>query len=1107
MASPRGATRLGGRVACGPFGSIPGSKGGRGTVKNLVATVGRWSVVLAGLLTLTPAPAWAQGRTIQITAPSGDVGSNEEFENVANTLQPGDELVLRGGRYSQSGRRAIRVNGTAANPIVIRAATGETAVVTRPGNANFDYPQNNIEIESSSYLIIRGLVFEGGDIGVRFLGANHHVTFEDNEVFNTGNNAIALNSGNSDAIIIRRNHIHHTGRYALGSTEGEGMYVGCNNNTCRVTNSLIEGNYIHHLRATSDGGNDGIEIKVGSGGNVVRDNVIHDTTNGRRYPCIFVYGGGAAPNIVEGNVMWNCGEAIQVAADAVIRNNLILNSDIGITAAPHAQSSQVRNVTIVNNTLAGHGTCLSMGWSSSTGSTLANNAIYCPGGTAVSGSLGSATVRANLVAGGMSSGAVDGTRFTAGGTTAAAFVNAAAMNFWPASGSPLRNAAQASFAPASDFNGRARTAPMDVGAYEADDLAANPGWAVGPGFKSAGGTPAPTTFSLAVVKAGNGGGTVTASGVSCGSDCTESYVSGASVALTATPATGSTFAGWSGAGCTTGTVAMTADRTCTATFTLSTLTLTVTKGGTGTGTVTSMPAGISCGSDCSQTYNHGTAVTLSAAAAAGSTFAGWTGAADCTDGTVTMTAARACVATFTAVTPTLAVTKAGPGHGTIVSSPAGIDCGSDCSQAYAAGTRVTLTVSAAAGSQFAGWSGHADCADGILLADADKACVATFILLVRRPMTREVTPADAWCSVVNAARPGDQIVFTPGTYTTPCVVTVSGTAAEPIVLRGVESGGRRATFQYPGTTHNVLELRDAAFLAIRGFRFAATKSGIDAIRIWRGHDLRVEDNGFDGIGGTSIRASNLDVARLVVSRNTFTALRHAALKLGCPDGVSCTVTEARIEDNAIDGITPAAAGDAAYGIELRRNSSGTLRGNEVTRTRGPGIVVHGAELAAVVVEKNYVEASGIGIVVGGSRVTARNNVVVSNPGGGIVVDAAAPPHDVWIVHNTVVGNGVAGLDVLDWTTPQAAGNVLAYNAVLAAPGAAGLLRTGTTATVVGNVTCESRAACFDAELVPVPGSPLIDAAGSGPEPWRPTDDYTGAPRTGRADVGALEFQP
>jgi hypothetical protein len=99
------------------------------------------------------------------------------------------------------------------------------------------------------------------------VGTNHHVTLEDNEVFNTGNNAIALNSGDSDAMVIRRNHIHQTGRYALGATEGEGLYVGCNDSACRVTNSLFEGNYIHHLRGTSSGGNDGIEIKVGSGGN------------------------------------------------------------------------------------------------------------------------------------------------------------------------------------------------------------------------------------------------------------------------------------------------------------------------------------------------------------------------------------------------------------------------------------------------------------------------------------------------------------------------------------------------------------------------------------------------------------------------------------------------------------------------------------------------------------------------------------------------------------------------------------------------------------------------------------------------------------------------
>jgi Divergent InlB B-repeat domain len=51
----------------------------------------------------------------------------------------------------------------------------------------------------------------------------------------------------------------------------------------------------------------------------------------------------------------------------------------------------------------------------------------------------------------------------------------------------------------------------------------------------------------------------------------------------------------------------------------------ITTGGTGTGVVTSDPAGIDCGSDCTQVYGGGTSVTLMAAAESGSTFVGWTG--------------------------------------------------------------------------------------------------------------------------------------------------------------------------------------------------------------------------------------------------------------------------------------------------------------------------------------------------------------------------------------------------------------------------------------------------------------------------------------------------
>jgi hypothetical protein len=59
--------------------------------------------------------------------------------------------------------------------------------------------------------------------------------------------------------------------------------------------------------------------------------------------------------------------------------------------------------------------------------------------------------------------------------------------------------------------------------------------------------PPPVQHSIIVSLSGNGSGTVTGSGIKCPGTCTQSFVSGTGVTLTATPAAGSTFAGWSGA--------------------------------------------------------------------------------------------------------------------------------------------------------------------------------------------------------------------------------------------------------------------------------------------------------------------------------------------------------------------------------------------------------------------------------------------------------------------------------------------------------------------------------------------------------------------------------
>ncbi len=167
----------------------------------------------------------------------------------------------------------------------------------------------------------------------------------------------------------------------------------------------------------------------------------------------------------------------------------------------------------------------------------------------------------------------------------------------------------------------------------------------------------PQTFLLTVTKASNGSGSVTSTpaGIDCGPTCSATFDSGTSVTLTGTLPTGSTFAGWSGDCSGTGACAVdiTQARNVTATFTLQTFALNVTKTGTGNGSVTSSPAAIDCGGTCSASYDYNTSVTLTAAAASGSSFNGWSGEGCSGLGTctVSLTQARSVTARFTAIPP------------------------------------------------------------------------------------------------------------------------------------------------------------------------------------------------------------------------------------------------------------------------------------------------------------------------------------------------------------------------------------------------------------------------------------------------------------------------
>jgi len=176
----------------------------------------------------------------------------------------------------------------------------------------------------------------------------------------------------------------------------------------------------------------------------------------------------------------------------------------------------------------------------------------------------------------------------------------------------------------------------------------------------------------------------------------------------------------------------------------------------GPGGVTSDVGGIDCGTVCSANIPQGTVVTLTATPVAGNLFAGWSG--DCTGtGTcqVTMSQARNVTATFTVVSRTLTVTKAGTGTGKVTSAPAGINCGTTCTAAFTDGTQVVLTEIPTSPNLFVGWSGPDAGTCGLattcsLTMSAARSVTATFA----KPKSLTLTFAGAGTGHVTSAPAG-----------------------------------------------------------------------------------------------------------------------------------------------------------------------------------------------------------------------------------------------------------------------------------------------------------------------------------------------------------------
>ncbi len=415
-------------------------------------------IALACAIICTPALAAAQTYDIHPT--------DNLFSRLA-ALQPGDQVVVYAGTYTTPGLVNVTWTGTAQAPISVRAAAGEHVVIQGAMN------QNVLDL-AGSYFTLAGFEITGGSHGVR-LGATDHATLEDLVLHGLGDVGISCNRPGQECshLTIRHNEIYATGMAGTG----EGMYLGGNDATNIFRDSVVERNYVHDLGGDQG---DGIEIKAGASGVVVRDNVIIRA----KYPAITMYGyaGTGAPNVVERNFVWiTMDNGIQIVGQVVVRNNIILGAGANGIQSKASQGQTPHDLVIIHNTIVGGGPCLKANdWATANNQIVANNALYCGGGTAIdlNGGAPSAMLFNNIGLG--TSNAASG--FRQGGTLAADL--GTATKVYPPGGSMLINAGDPAHGTTDDFNGTPRGDGMpDVGAYEHTGDT-NPGWDPGEGFKS-----------------------------------------------------------------------------------------------------------------------------------------------------------------------------------------------------------------------------------------------------------------------------------------------------------------------------------------------------------------------------------------------------------------------------------------------------------------------------------------------------------------------------------------------------------------------------------------------------------------------------------------------
>jgi hypothetical protein len=286
----------------------------------------------------------------------------DSLKELSGKLSPGDVVYLAAGTYRES--LTLSARGDAEQPIVIRNLKDQQPVMKG----------TTWTLVGASHLVLQGLTFEDCSPGIVFGKSASDNIVRGNQFFNCP----PLGRGNYERAILGEGPDSHRNciegnifkrPYEPRGNEGpEGMNVTEGNRHWRIAGNRISG-YMYGLQLgigardnppgyimVADNEffdcHEGLHIKTSD--NVIRGNHIHDL---RRVGWMMAGAGvflrGGRRTTVENNRIERAeGSGIRVlGGDHLIRNNLIVDTPVGIWLSNHGYGRAGKSIRLVHNTV------------------------------------------------------------------------------------------------------------------------------------------------------------------------------------------------------------------------------------------------------------------------------------------------------------------------------------------------------------------------------------------------------------------------------------------------------------------------------------------------------------------------------------------------------------------------------------------------------------------------------------------------------------------------------------------------------------------------------------------------------------------------------------